>query len=243
MTLVIKESLEELHQNPQLFKKYKKKDFEDYFESLIIEGDVVKLDSFLALPLPPAKVVGVHVWDKKSNCFCFYEAYIALALTHYRTNVFEYFYSQKEFSSSTLLDRMCAQDNLDMIDFILTSYPPKNVSERDNLLNSAMNDGFLEQFRLLCTHDKNPINIYENNYEVFRKACVDNKTDFITIFMIDCNIQLDNKIMEWLNGENANETVFEFPLKLIKLRELNTKLKDNLPDKELSVHKDKKMKI
>lgn len=242
MSLVIKESLTELHQNPQLFKKYTHDDFSNYFKSLIIEGDVVKLDSFLSLPLPPKKAVGVHVWDKKSNCFGFYEHYIALALTHNRTNVFEYFYSQREFSSSTLLDRMCSQDNLDMIDFLLTHYPPDNVSEKDHLLNSAMNDGYLEQFRLLATHPKNPINIYKNNYEVFRKACVEHKTDFITVFMIDCHIQLNHKIMEWLQGDNANEIVFDFPLKLIKLRELNIKLKDNLPTKE-STFKDKKMKI
>lgn len=243
MSTLIKESLEQLHKNPQFLKQYQKEDFQHYFESLIIEGDVVKLDSFLALPLHPKKAVGVHLWDKKSNSFSFYESYVVLALQHRKVNVFEYFYSQHEFSTSTILDRMCSQNNLEMIDFILTHYPPNNVVQKDYLLNSAINDGFLEQFRLLVTHHKNPINIYENNYEVFKNACSNNKNDFITIFMIDCNMKLNDYIMNWLSGDNPTETVFDFPLKLLKLREINSKLKDKLQDKKMLASKEKKIKI
>ena len=242
MSLLTQHSLEELHSNLQLLKKYTKEDFSSCLESLIVQGDVIELDSFLSLPFPPKKAVGVHLWNAKSHSFSFYESYICLALKHKKVNIFEYFYSQKEFSTNTILDRMCSEDNLDMIDFILSKYPPNNVSQRADLLNSAMNDGFVEQFRLLCTHDKNPINIYEKNYEIFRKACMDNKNAFITILMIDCHIELNQNIMNWLNGDNSIEMIFEFPLKLLKLRELNKKLTQSLNRKNLS-KKDIKIKI
>lgn len=241
--MTIKESISDFETNPQLFKKYEKKDFMDLFESLIIEGDIFKLDSFLALPFPKSKAVGVHLWDNKSNSFSFYESYINLALTHRRKNVFNYFYSQKEFSTSTILDRMCSTNHIEMIDFILTDYPPDNVSERDYLLNSAINDNYVEQFRLLATHHKNPINFNLNNYELLKKSCIDGKDDFVAVLMIDCNLQLDQSITDWLAGDNADDKVYTLPHKIETLRALNQKLK-NLPSKENStIMKEKKLKI
>lgn len=220
-------TVEQLHENPQLLKKYQKDDFVHYLKKLMTLGDVVKIDSFLALHIPPKKAVGVHMWNSKSNCFAFYEDYLHLALQHKHTNVFEYFYSQRSFKTNTIIDRLCSSNNCEMIDFILDNYPPTNIKNRTNLLFSALNDGYLEQFKLLLLHEKNSVDHNENE-NLLKKACLENKEDFVTALMIDCNLQLSTDMIDWLSGDNEVGTKFELPQKLVTLRELNDKLHNKL---------------
>lgn len=228
-------TIQQLHENPQLLKKYQKEDFMHYFEELIKLGDVVDIDSFLALNIPPKKAVGVHLWNSKSNCFSFYEGYINLALQHKHTNVFEYFYSQRSFKTNTIIDRLCSSNNCEMIYFLLANYPPTNIKERTNLLFSAINDGFLEQFKLLLLHEKNPVN-HDKNEDLLKKACLENKENFVTVLMIDCNLQLSSDMKVWLSGDNELARKFELPQKLVTLRELNHKLHHKLIQKNTNSH-------
>lgn len=240
---LITHTLSQLHDNPQLLKQYQKEDFSHYFEELIKLGDVVNIDSFLSLPISPKKAVGVHVWNGKNNSFSYYESYLNLSLEHNRTNVFEYFYSQRTFKTNTIIDRMCASNNIEMIDFILTKYPPTNINNRTNLLFSAMNDGFLEQFKLLLLHDKNPVH-YSENEALLKKACLESRDDFVTVLMIDCSLVLSSDMKEWLSGENEMGKKFDFPEKLVRLRELHEKLQHKLIQKPTTDSAlDKKMKI
>lgn len=234
-------SLSNIH---TLLKKYSKKEFSDYFEDLIREGDIDNIDYFLNLPFPKNKEVGIHIWNPKSNAFSYHENYAFYALIHRQKKVFEYFQKQHSFNTNTIIDSLCAENNIEMIDYILNYFPPTNIKERTNLLFSAIIDNYIEQFRLLSTHEKTPIDIYDNNYELLKKSCEDNKDDFVAVLMIDCNMQLNEDIRNWLNGDNADEKVYTFPFQLETLRTLNQKLKDsNKIENVLTTDKSKKHKI
>lgn len=228
---MIQHTIAELTQQPELLKKYKKEDIGLYFEFLIKTGDLSSIEQFLDLPFPPNKEVGVYVWSKKTNSYSYYEDYVILALENRQTKVFEYFKNRYDFSSRSIIDRLCAKDNVEMLDYLIKNHPPENLSQRTDLLFSAMNDNFLEQFRFLSTQTVAKIDIYENDYELLKKACTDNKLDFIAVLLIDCNMQLNSEVRQWLNGDNFDESVYLIPEKIEKLRELNQKLQE-LPPKE-----------
>lgn len=223
--MAITKNIQELIDNPALLKKYSKQDIGIFFEELIKDGNVNNIDYFLNLPFPKNKEIGVHVWNAKSNAFSFYSSYATLALTHHHTAVFEYFQQQRQFESDSVFYRLCAEDNVAMIDYLLDKFPPKDIKTKDNLLIAAMNDNYLEQFRSLTTHKTQSIDIYIFDYEILKHACIKQQEDFIAILMIDCNMQLNKNIKEWLNGDNHNEVVYPLPEKLVVLRELNEKLK------------------
>lgn len=228
---MIKYTIAELANHSELLKKYSKEDIGLYFESLIKTGDLSAIEKFLSLSFPPNKEVGVYLWNKKSNSYSYYENYVTLALENRSIKVFEYFKSKYNFSTRSIIDKLCAKDNMEMLDYLIKNYPPENLSERTDLLFSAMNDNFLEQFRFLSTQTVAKIDIYENNYELLKKACTDNKADFISVLLIDCNMQLNCEMRQWLNGDNFNESIYPIPEKIEKLRELNQRLQ-NLPPKE-----------
>lgn len=240
--MLITKSIQELVDNPVLLKKYSKQDISIYFEKLIKEGNIDNIDHFLNLPFPKNKEVGVHVWNAKSNALYFCPSYATLALTYHHTAVFEYFQQRHPFDSDSIFYRLCSEDNIKMIDYLLDHFPPVDIKSQDSLLTAAINDNYLEQFRLLTTHKTHAIDIYGNDYEVLKKACEENKDDFVTVLMIDCNLQLNKKIKVWLQGQHVNDIIYPLPEKLEVLRELNKKL-HNAPKKINMIAEPKKPKI
>lgn len=235
---VIQKTIQELSDNPLLLKKYSKDELSNYFEELIKGGNVDSIDSFLKLPFPKNKEVGVHLWNQKSNSFSYYESYTVLALTHRKKSVFEFFQQQHPFDTKIIIYSLCADNNIEMLDYILNKFPPENFNEDNNMLLAALNDNYIEQFRLLTTHPNLSLSIVANDYQLLKKACEQNKEDFVAVLMIDCNMPLNQKMRDWLAGDNINEVVYPFPSKLEILRELNQKL-HNTSRKDNDIIKDK----
>ena len=59
-----------------------------------------------------------------------------------------------------------------------------------------------------CTDKKTKHLIYDNDYELLKYCCENNKNDFIFVLMHKGKLDLNSDILNWLNGDNYNETIY-----------------------------------
>ena len=50
-------------------------------------------------------------------------------------------------------------------------------------------------------------------------------------------LHLNSDILNWLNGDNYNETIYTYPLKIQSLSNLNEKLSDKLTENQSKITK------
>lgn len=224
----MKYSIQDILSNPTILKKITISDLHDLFSQIITHGDLEQVKLFETIPFPKNKEVGVYVFNKKSNSYSYYEDYFNLALKHQHTHIFEYFMSKKENNTNTIFLRLASDNNLTMMEYILDKFTPSILYP--SCLIAAVNDNYLNQFELLVTHKKTKHLIYDNDYELLKYCCENNKNDFIFVLMHKGKLDLNSDILNWLNGYNYNETIYNYPLKIQSLSNLNEKLSDKLTE-------------
>lgn len=224
----MKFSIQDILDNPLVLNKISKSDLHALFSETIISGNLEQVKLFETIPFPKNKEVGVYIFNKKSNSTSYYEDYFNLALKHQKTHIFEYFMSKKENATNTIFLRLASDNNLTMMEYILDNFLPAVIDS--SCLICAVNDNFLDQFELLVTHEKTKHLIYDNNYAILKHCCENNKNDFIFVLMHKGKLDLNSDILNWLNGDNYNETIYNYPLKIQSLSNLNEKLSDKLTE-------------
>jgi len=224
----MKYSIQDILNNPLVLKKITKSDLQDLFSETIISGNLEQVKLFETIQSPKNKEVGVYIFDKKSNSTSYYEDYFHLALKHNHTDIFEYFMIKRNNSTTSIFLRLASDNNLTMMEYILDKFTPHIIHE--SCLICAVNDNFLDQFELLVTHEKTKNLIYHNNYELLKHCCINEKNDFIFVLIHKGKLDLNSDILNWLNGDNYNETIYNYPLKIQSLSNLNEKLSDKLTE-------------
>lgn len=106
----------------------------------------------------------------------------------------------------------CSDGNLDIVDYLLNSL---DISEHANINDKDINNNNL--LMIAC----------EYGHNILVLASLSESYDVINFLITDINMEVNLKTMDYLQGKNEHNIIFEKVLKIIQYRDLTTKLKVN----------------
>lgn len=201
------------------------------------DGNLDKLKQLYALPIED-KYHGIF-FDTKSNSWHLEISGLKasvekgyLDVTQFIFNISEY---QKILCSSQSMDELIGlaaqHQQVDSLTYLLSLSKPSS-SIMSSALAWSIYDNHYDIFIVLYDYNKkeNIIDIHYSNNFLLDKIINLNKVDYFS-YLINHDFPINEQTLEYLNGDNPQEVIYEEFLNLLSLQDLNQQLENHLEQK------------
>lgn len=209
-------------------------------------GNLDKLKQIYALPIED-RYHGIF-FDEKSNSWHLEISGLRASVERGYLDVIQFIFSipeyQKVLNSSQSMDELIGlaaqhQQAASLTYLLSLSKPPASVVS--SALAWSIYDNHYDIFTLLYEYNKKEkiIDIHYNNDFLLDKIINLNQLNFFS-YLINHDFSISESILEYLNGDNPQEMIYEEFLNLLSLQDLNQQLENHLEQQE---NKKTKVKI
>lgn len=178
-------------------------------------------------------------FDNRSNAWQVNHGAVISAIRYGHINILQYLYDMplyrdkifnKENNMTDFISLAGNYNQLHIVEFLLDCPSLLSLEKADYLISWALNDKCFPLFHLLTTHSKK-FDLKMNDYFLFKEVCDDylrsSNEQYIHHCVFDINLELNDSIMTWLNGDNDFDVIYTDVLNIIDKKKLYEQLDKN----------------